>query len=172
MLVQGHSSPAKRGGLVADVSSGLIFLKKKISPYFVTTYTYQSHSPVVSISFLFGIAKAYQCCYDTKLVCEVFIHSSIMCKELGWMWNVEGKIKMVNWEKDWPWMRPTSCWVGWAPGAVLAPWKLRGQEVHPTHVPEHGNLQPILGAPSCFFLNSPPLIFPFISLAIPSPHSL
>ena len=30
MLAQGQSSSAKRGGLVADVSSGLIFLKKKI----------------------------------------------------------------------------------------------------------------------------------------------
>ena len=29
MLVQGQSSSAKRGGLVVDVSSGLIFLKKK-----------------------------------------------------------------------------------------------------------------------------------------------
>ena len=29
MLAQGQSSPAKRGGLVVDVSSGLIFLKKK-----------------------------------------------------------------------------------------------------------------------------------------------
>ena len=29
MLAQGQSSSAKRGGLVADVSSGLIFLKKK-----------------------------------------------------------------------------------------------------------------------------------------------
>ena len=28
MLAQGQSSSAKRGGLVADVSSGLIFLKK------------------------------------------------------------------------------------------------------------------------------------------------
>ena len=31
MLVQGWSSSAKRGGLAADVSSGLIFLKKKKS---------------------------------------------------------------------------------------------------------------------------------------------
>ena len=30
MLAQGQSSSAKRGGLAADVSSGLIFLKKKI----------------------------------------------------------------------------------------------------------------------------------------------
>ena len=29
MLAQGHPSSAKRGGLAADVSSGLIFLKKK-----------------------------------------------------------------------------------------------------------------------------------------------
>ena len=29
MLAQGQSSSAKRGGLAADVSSGLIFLKKK-----------------------------------------------------------------------------------------------------------------------------------------------
>ena len=29
MLAQGQASPAKRGGLAADVSSGLIFLKKK-----------------------------------------------------------------------------------------------------------------------------------------------
>ena len=29
MLAQGHSSSAKRGSLVAEVSSGLIFLKKK-----------------------------------------------------------------------------------------------------------------------------------------------
>ena len=29
MLAQGHSSLAKRAGLVADVNSGLIFLKKK-----------------------------------------------------------------------------------------------------------------------------------------------
>ena len=29
MLAQGQSSSEKRGGLVADVSSGLIFLKKK-----------------------------------------------------------------------------------------------------------------------------------------------
>ena len=29
MLTQGQSSSAKRGGLVADVSSGLISLKKK-----------------------------------------------------------------------------------------------------------------------------------------------
>ena len=29
MLAQGQSSSAKRGGLPADVSSGLIFLKKK-----------------------------------------------------------------------------------------------------------------------------------------------
>ena len=29
MLAQGQSSSAKRGGLVADVSSGLIFLLKK-----------------------------------------------------------------------------------------------------------------------------------------------
>ena len=29
MLAQGQSSSAKRGGLVADVSSGLIFLKKR-----------------------------------------------------------------------------------------------------------------------------------------------
>ena len=29
MLAQGQSSPAKRGRLAADVSSGLIFLKKK-----------------------------------------------------------------------------------------------------------------------------------------------
>ena len=29
MLAQGQSSSAKRGGLVADVSSGLIFLKKQ-----------------------------------------------------------------------------------------------------------------------------------------------
>ena len=29
MLAQGQSSSAKRGGLVADVSSGLIFLKKE-----------------------------------------------------------------------------------------------------------------------------------------------
>ena len=28
MLAQGQSSSAKRGGLVTDVSSGLIFLKK------------------------------------------------------------------------------------------------------------------------------------------------
>ena len=30
MLAQGHSSSTKRGGLAADVSSGLIFLKKII----------------------------------------------------------------------------------------------------------------------------------------------
>ena len=30
MLTQGQSSSAKRGGLAADVSSGLIFLKKKL----------------------------------------------------------------------------------------------------------------------------------------------
>ena len=30
MLAQGQSSSAKRGGLAADVSSGLIFLKKKL----------------------------------------------------------------------------------------------------------------------------------------------
>ena len=30
MLAQGQASSAKRGGLVADVSSGLIFLKTKI----------------------------------------------------------------------------------------------------------------------------------------------
>ena len=30
MLAQGQSSSAERGGLVADVSSGLIFLQKKI----------------------------------------------------------------------------------------------------------------------------------------------
>ena len=29
MLAQGQSSSAKKGGLAADVSSGLIFLKKK-----------------------------------------------------------------------------------------------------------------------------------------------
>ena len=29
MLAQGQSSPAKRGGLAADVSSGMVFLKKK-----------------------------------------------------------------------------------------------------------------------------------------------
>ena len=29
MLAQGQSSSAKRGGLAADVSSGLIFLKQK-----------------------------------------------------------------------------------------------------------------------------------------------
>ena len=29
MIAQGQSSSAKRGGLAADVSSGLIFLKKK-----------------------------------------------------------------------------------------------------------------------------------------------
>ena len=29
MLAQGQSSSAKRGGLASDVSSGLIFLKKK-----------------------------------------------------------------------------------------------------------------------------------------------
>ena len=29
MLAQGQSSSAKRGGLAADVSSGLIFLRKK-----------------------------------------------------------------------------------------------------------------------------------------------
>ena len=29
MLAQGQSSSAKRGGLAADVNSGLIFLKKK-----------------------------------------------------------------------------------------------------------------------------------------------
>ena len=29
MLAQGQSSSAKRGGLAADVSSGLVFLKKK-----------------------------------------------------------------------------------------------------------------------------------------------
>ena len=29
MLAQGQSSSAKRGGLAADVSSGLIFLKKQ-----------------------------------------------------------------------------------------------------------------------------------------------
>ena len=31
MLAQGQSSSAKRGGSVADVSSGLIFLKKKLA---------------------------------------------------------------------------------------------------------------------------------------------
>ena len=29
MLAQGHSSSAKREGLAADISSGLIFLKRK-----------------------------------------------------------------------------------------------------------------------------------------------
>ena len=33
MLAQGHSSSAKRGGLVADASPGLIFLKKKSCPF-------------------------------------------------------------------------------------------------------------------------------------------
>ena len=33
MLAQGQSSSAKRGGLVADVSSGLIFLQKKINNF-------------------------------------------------------------------------------------------------------------------------------------------
>ena len=33
MLAQGQSSSVKRGGLAADVSSGLIFLKKKKEPY-------------------------------------------------------------------------------------------------------------------------------------------
>ena len=32
MLAQGHSSSAKRGRLAADVSSGLIFLKRKKKP--------------------------------------------------------------------------------------------------------------------------------------------
>ena len=31
MLAQGQSSSAKKGGLVADVNSGLIFLKTKVS---------------------------------------------------------------------------------------------------------------------------------------------
>ena len=34
MLGQGQSSSAKSGGLVADVSSGLIFLKKKVTHNF------------------------------------------------------------------------------------------------------------------------------------------
>ena len=40
MLAQGQSSSAKRGGLAADVSSGLIFLrKKKKNLQFKTRYT-------------------------------------------------------------------------------------------------------------------------------------
>ena len=35
MLAQGQSLSAKRGGLAADVSSGLIFLKKKKERKFV-----------------------------------------------------------------------------------------------------------------------------------------
>ena len=31
MLAQGQSSSAKRGGLVVDISSGIIFLKEKMS---------------------------------------------------------------------------------------------------------------------------------------------
>ena len=41
MLAQGQSSSAKRGGLAADVSSGLIFLKKKENPNLLSeTQTY------------------------------------------------------------------------------------------------------------------------------------
>ena len=35
MLARGQSSSAKRGGLAADVSSGLIFLKKKEETFYI-----------------------------------------------------------------------------------------------------------------------------------------
>ena len=39
MLAQGQSSSAKRGGLAADVSSGLIFLKKKKEKEIMVVWT-------------------------------------------------------------------------------------------------------------------------------------
>ena len=60
MLAQGHSSSAKIGGLVADVSLGLIFLKKEKKgkkPYFLsfrlliplqTIYLGSPHLPTLS----------------------------------------------------------------------------------------------------------------------------
>ena len=49
MLAQGQSSSAKRGGLAADVSSGLIFLKKKNSKRKVkSSYADTSFSAVPS----------------------------------------------------------------------------------------------------------------------------
>ena len=46
MLAQGQSSSAKRGGLAADVSSGVIFLKKK-------NHMTSGYSPI-STEFIFA----------------------------------------------------------------------------------------------------------------------
>ena len=48
MLAQGQSSLAKRGGL-AVVSSGLIFLKKKISVFIVITFFTSSQPALIEV---------------------------------------------------------------------------------------------------------------------------
>ena len=69
MLAQGQSSSAKRGGLAADVSSGLIFLKKKSTLFlclvriggkveFTLSFTFQSFSPTEYI-YGKGLSKFY-----------------------------------------------------------------------------------------------------------------
>ena len=60
MLAQGQSSSAKRGGLAADVSSGLIFLKKKktrLPVFFWSLFTY------FSIEFLLVSVFEKQLCF-------------------------------------------------------------------------------------------------------------
>lgn len=122
------------------------------------THTRQLLSTVVSISFLFDIANAYQCCYDLGFVCEAFIHLSDMCKELGWMWKLEVKIKVVNWGRAWPWISPTS--LGKMGPRGRSGWRFRAQEVHPGGPMEWKFVAHHTGS-SCSFLSPLLLILPF-----------
>ena len=56
MLAQGQSSSAKRGGLVADVSSGLIFLKRKKQTH---KYSYPDKAALNSPKWAFVHPKTF-----------------------------------------------------------------------------------------------------------------
>ena len=60
MLAQGQSSSAKGGGLVADVGSGLIFLKKKKKfpcpvSYLFSEMSYSIRKDLEAIKFTFDL---------------------------------------------------------------------------------------------------------------------
>ena len=80
MLAQGQSSSAKRGGLAADISSGLIFLKKKNVP--PNKYDFKNnHSPFQQMDkhkqMFEGMRKAPQCILiivtGKPSTCEFFV---------------------------------------------------------------------------------------------------
>ena len=103
MLAQGHSSSAERGGLVVDVSSGLIFLKKK---------KFSSSQPCPPTQAAPGLSH---CRAWGRAMPGRVSAFSLLCANFSNLGRWSGEMKDLTRQPLWmwlPWLWGPSPWVG------------------------------------------------------------